>query len=312
MVSKPDSEKRQSGGTKMILCAIDIGGTFIKFGKYNLENNLLTDLGKVSTPHTNQESLINTISDIVGKFSDVQGCAISLPGTIDSSKGFVNQGGALQYNNQTYFAQVVADKIGLPVTIENDAICAVKAELWQGKLVNVNEAIVLVLGTGLGCGIVHQGEVIRGVHGYAGEFSMILTKDLMKHGKDAVLGEQVGIPGFVRKLSNECGEELDGLKAFDLIASGDEKLLPLFDEYLSVFSRQLFNYQIMLDPEVILIGGGISQNKYFMDRLIDSVEQLYSLMPFAIPHKKIEACAFQSDANLIGAIRNYVDLNGIF
>lgn len=292
----------------MNILALDIGGTYIKYGTYNLQTNQLVNQDKILTPQTNQKELINAIFEIKSKFHDLSGCAISLPGTIDQEKGYIQQGGSLQYNNHTYFAKKLSQVLRIPVTIENDAKCAALAELWQGNLKGVKNALVLVVGTGLGCAVVQGGHIYRGVHGYAGEFSLIFTKKMDQYGFDALLGPQVGIPKFVEKLSHIYGEKLTGIEAFRLLEERDIKIVDYFDEYIDNFATQIFNFQIMFDPEKILIGGGISQNDFYMNKLKKGLEAFYGKLPWRIPYNQIEKCKFENNANLLGAVKNYKEL----
>ncbi|MFZ4870785.1 ROK family protein [Enterococcus entomosocium] len=292
----------------MNILALDIGGTYIKYGMYNIETNQLVNQNKILTPQTNQKELINAISEIKSKFHDLSGCAISLPGTIDQKKGFIQQGGSLQYNNHTYFTKNLSQVLKMPVTIENDAKCAALAELWQGNLRGVKNALVLVVGTGLGCAVVQEGRIYRGVHGYAGEFSLIFTKKLEQYGFEALLGPQVGIPRFVEKLSSVYGEKLTGLEAFKLLEERDVKITKYFDEYIDNFVTQIFNFQIMFDPEKILIGGGISQNAFYMSKLNQSLSDFHKKLPLKIPYSPLEKCKFENDSNLLGAVRNFKEL----
>lgn len=292
----------------MKILTIDIGGTYIKYGVYETEALQLSHVKKIKTPTSNQAELIDVIDGLFQKFSSIDGCAISMPGTIDHQSGFIYQGGALQYNNGTEFAKELYGKLGVPVTIENDARCAALAEIWQGKLQGVENGLVLVIGTGLGGAIVKNGVIYRGTHLYAGELSLLFTKNREQYGDKAVLGNQVGIPGFVAHLSKLAGEELEGPEAFSRIENGEEQLANAFKEYIENFSTQLFNFQLMYDPEKLLIGGGISKNSFYMNQLSDALEKFYETLPIKIRHAKIETCQFESEANLIGAVKNYLDL----
>ena len=296
----------------MKLLVIDIGGTFIKYGIYNVDKFKLTNKGKILTPHENQSDLFNTIKNIANESPSVEGCSISMPGTIDTKRGYVFQGGALQYNNGTYFAKVLRDKLGLPVTINNDARSAALAEQWQGRLKNVDNALVLVLGTGLGCSIVQNGNIYEGSHNYAGEFSVIFTKGFKKNGSNALLGNQVSVPLLVDEISRIYGKKLSGIEAMNVVKNkANANVCKLFDDYLENFAVQIFNFQIMFDPEIILIGGGISQNNFFMDCLKRRVESIFSLLPFEINHSEIESCLFSNDANLIGSAKTFLDQSQI-
>lgn len=294
----------------MNLLTIDIGGTFSKYGIYDITEHQLLQTRNLPTPTTTFEELADTIQTIKEKLeknNPISGVSFSIPGTVHSESGLVIQGGALQYNNKINFIEEFTKQFDCPISVENDARCAALAELWQGNLKGVQNGLVLVIGTGLGGAIIQNGELYSGTHKYAGELSMILTKDIRKYGMEAVLGNQVGVPLFVERMSKKIGKKLTGPELFQLIEEGHSELNPSFREYLDNFVRQIFNFQISYDPEQILIGGGISRNQFFMTRLIEEMENFYRLLPIRIPHSVLKPCKFENNANLIGAVKHYLD-----
>lgn len=292
----------------MKLLSVDIGGTFIKYGIYNQESDQLVTLPKQPTPQTNTEDLLAQIQ-AVALANAVSGVAISMPGTLDVHTGVIYQGGSLQYNNGVNIIERLEPLVKVPVTVENDARCAALAELWRGNLQGVSNGLVLVLGTGLGGGVIINGDIYRGSHQFAGELSIIMTRSLAEYGGQALLGAQVGIPAFVKHVADLIGEPLDGPAAFDLIEQGNPVANQAFDEYVANFVPQLFNFQIAYDPERILIGGGISNNPVFITRLSEQLEAFYQRLPITIGHQPLGTCKFGSDANLLGAIKHYLDVS---
>lgn len=308
MVSKGDPIKwPRNVGDEMNLLVLDIGGTFIKYSIFSLENESLGKVARVKTPLDNLENLLSTIGEIIQKQSvKLVGLAISLPGTIDSQSGYIYQGGSLHYNRNLSLAAIIQDRYQLETTIENDAHCAALAELWKGKLQDVSNGLVLVLGTGLGGAVLQNGRLYKGAHRYAAELSMIATKDFKIHGFDAFLGPQISVPQMIAEMNQLIGENLSGAEVFQRLEQGNPLLQKKIDEYLDNFARQIFNFQIAYDPEKILIGGGISKNKFFMSLLEQAVEKVYQVLPINIPHSPIECCHFESEANLLGAVKNFL------
>ncbi len=116
---------------------IDVGGTFIKYAIMDMEANILSK-GSVPTPLDSRDHFLNVLANLFEEASDqVDGIAISLPGNIDSSIGYVYTPGALWYNANTNVAQdlraLIFDRTGkdVPVAIENDGKSAALAELWK-------------------------------------------------------------------------------------------------------------------------------------------------------------------------------------
>lgn len=133
---------------------IDIGGTYIK---YCLADEMARPLesGKVPTPMQSLDALLDAIAGFAAPYQGtLEGCAISMPGRIDTRTGIAHTGGMLSgYMWEQPFAAQVSERLGVPVTIANDGKCAAAAEAWTGALADVENGLVVVLGTGIGGGI---------------------------------------------------------------------------------------------------------------------------------------------------------------
>lgn len=155
---------------------IDIGGTFIKYSLADEQARKISG-GKVPTPLTNMDDLLAAIEGFAAPLQgQFVGCAISMPGRIDTRNGIAHTGGMLSaFMWEQPFAAQVEARLGVPVTIANDGKCAAAAEGWTGALAGVENGLVLVLGTGIGGGIILNGKVLMGAHAAAGEVSCLVS-----------------------------------------------------------------------------------------------------------------------------------------
>ena len=287
------------------LLSIDVGGTFIKYGLYDLEFQHLESTDKVLTPRTNFEDFTNVLFKICNQFWEKYvGVALSVPGTIDAKTGLIIQGGSLQYNNQINLVKLLEGKLNVPVTIENDARCALLAELWRGKLKESQDGVMLTDGTGIGGAIAKKGKVILGSHRTAGEFSALLDSNDTKTA--TLKGRELSFSYFVQEIQNlKRNNDLDGVQVMELISEEDPEVLKLFDQYTTTFARLIYNLQLIVDPASFIIGGGVSQNEIFMNQFRVGIERFYNSLSIPIPRPTLTASEFRSDANLIGAVRRY-------
>lgn len=152
----------------MKVMVFDVGGTEIKYSVMD-EGLNRTDAGSVPTPQDTQEHFLNTLYTLYSPHRDeVSGIAMALPGFVDTHTGFVSNGGALLYNTGTQVGQLVRERCGCPVTLENDGKAAALAELQAGALQGCCNAAVFIIGTGVGGGIIANGQLVRGIHFTAG------------------------------------------------------------------------------------------------------------------------------------------------
>ena len=159
----------------MKVMVFDVGGTEIKYSVMD-EGLNRTDAGSVPTPQDTQKHFLDTLYALYSQHRDeVSGIAMALPGFVDTRTGFVSNGGALLYNTGTQVGQLVRERCGCPVTLENDGKAAALAELQAGALQGCCNAAVFIIGTGVGGGIIANGQLVRGIHFTAGEYSFVNT-----------------------------------------------------------------------------------------------------------------------------------------
>ena len=295
---------------------LDIGGTFIKYALMNREGQFL-DRGKVLADTSCEEAMLASLGVLAAKFSETyyEGVAISMPGRIDTAKGWAYTGGAFtwlhDYPAAEKYGAIFGDK---PCTVANDGKCAAIAESWSGSLADVNSGCVLVLGTGIGGGIVLNKQVWMGCSGGAGELSWLgqnndALHDLatMASGRDSFLWTNrvsaKSIVGFYEEAKGAEKGTLDGIKLFAAYDAGEPEAKAVIDEFAVQMAAGILSLQCVLDVERYAIGGGISANPAATSVVRDKVNEVFDAiptLPFSRP--EIVTCRFGNEANLIGAL----------
>ena len=290
---------------------LDVGGSAIKYAVMN-ENAEFIENGSTPTPMDNIENFIDTIGIIYDKYKDrIKGIAMSMPGRIDSDRGYLFTGGSLEYNTDKKIVDILQKRCPVAITVENDGKCAALAESWKGSLKDCEDGIVVILGTGVGGGIIKNKKLHKGKHFIAGEFSFIFTNNAAFEGTYShIWGGQGGVSGLcvpVAKAKNLPLEEVDGIKVFQYANSGDEEVLSILDDYCYRLVLQLYNLQYIYDPEKIVIGGGISKQEILIKYIKDNIEKHFNnLEPNIMVKPDVGTCQFYNDSNLIGALYNYL------
>lgn len=294
------------------ILVFDIGGTAIKVALMDKERNVL-EREERATPLSGQGELLGLIADISNRYrTQTEGISISMPGMIDAKRGYVRTGGSLKYNNGSVFQRLVEEACGKKTVIENDAKCALLAEMWCGSLADVQNGMVLILGTGVGGGIMLNRQLIRGTHFSAGEVSYCCLDD-QRFGQDgSIAGRRCSTQGLV-KMAREALHvaELDGRRFFELLEAGNPKLEHVLREYCYSVAVLVYNLQMVLDVQRIAFGGGISRQPRLIDGIREQVGHIFThevFGPYAssLPRPEIVACKYFNDSNLVGALFHYL------
>jgi len=291
---------------------LDIGGSAIKYALMTRELEFV-EKGKKPTPHDCIESFIEVVGKIYDEYkNEIEGMAISMPGVLDSEKGYTYTGGSLTYNEGKEIVKILQERCPTKITIENDGKCAALAEVWKGSLKDCNDGVVIVLGTGVGGGIIKDRKVHKGKNFFAGEFSFIATDVNNTEGNGSWWGNLSGSKSLIEaagKAKNMPAEELDGYKIFEYANNGDEDIIKVLDDFTYKLAVQIFNLQCILDPEVFAIGGGISSQDILIEYIEKNVDKYHKNFIFDVPKPNVVRCEFRNDANLIGALYNFINCN---
>ena len=291
----------------MRIAVFDVGGTFIKYSL--MIDDVMTLQDKVKTPYEDQETFLKTIETVLETLKPVEGIAFSLPGVIDVDRKYIFAGGSLAYNNQTD-VKAWEERFHLPIEIENDARCAAIAELEAGNMQGIKQGLVLTFGTGVGGGIIIDGDIYKGSHLIAGEVSVIFSKSPKVYHSKGLFGAIGSVYNLVEKIAKAKNSETrDGKEVFEWIHQGDEVSQKIFAEYCYEVICELHNIQCLLDPQRICIGGGASENPLFIEGLQKASDAFYNDFPIKFPHAQIVKCQYCNDANMLGAYYHYKKYN---
>lgn len=290
--------------------AVDIGGTAVKYALVDREFHV-TGQGEFPTPYDGPEALIDAIVGALEPCRDrVGGVGISLPGTVtDDPDGTIARGGALVFMNGVPLAKLIRERTGLPCAVENDGKAGVLGEYASGALKGCRSGVVVVLGTGIGGGILIDGKVWKGGHFFAGEFSFIYDDFTKPLGMDAFFAGGYGARGLLAHVIKAKGlpedTQLSGREIFAMANDGDEQVIAGIRSYAAGVARQIYNLQVILDPDVIAVGGGISAQSLLHRLIREEIDALYAafddMQLFPPPRAHVVPAQNGNNANLIGA-----------
>ena len=305
----------------MYAVGIDIGGTKIAGALVNREGQLVKEL-RVPTPATDPEAIVDAVVHLIKTLSageNVTAAGVAAAGFIDADQANIVYAPNIGWRNEPFKAKLEA-KLDIPVFIENDANAAGWAEFRHGAGRGFKHMVMLTIGTGVGGAVVIDSKLLRGGFGIAGELGHIrLIQDgepcgcgnrgclesygsgtaLLKSAKKlAASGDAAG--ARLRELEAAAGE-LTGAQVYQAIQEGDEGALALLRQLGTYIGTAIGSLVAVLDPEVVVIGGGVSAAG---DLLLNPIREAYlANLPARgfRPELKIVAAEFLNDAGLVGA-----------
>lgn len=290
----------------MKILVIDVGGTFIKNAVMNENAEILQRGEKIPTPLSSRADFFSAIKNIYLPVKDeVAGIALSLPGVIDSERGVCISSGALGYNNDCNIVEELQKICPTRITVENDANCAAIAEAKIGSLADVADGFVMIFGTSIGGAVIINHELHHGKHNLSGEVAAILANNTNFH----FLGSVTALLTEYAQIKNLSIENVTGEKFFQAVAENEKDALACFDKFTRHIATQIFNIQLLIDPEKVAIGGGISEQEIFIKTIREQLDKIYEShldFPIKIPRLEIVPCKFRNDANLIGALYRWL------
>ena len=305
-----------------ICFGVDLGGTTVKMGAFTVEGSLLFDWEIPTRKEDNGSHILEDIgASILAKIEseqlvteDVVGVGIGVPGPVSPSgvvKGCVNLGWG-----DTAVEEILSDLTGFPVKAGNDANVAALGEQWQGGGKGSGSLVMVTLGTGVGGGCIVDGKIITGAHGGAGEIGhMPVVYDDMEHcncGKDGCLETVASATGIVRSalklLEREDApsalrgyENLTCKDIFDEAKKGDVLAVKAAEQLGNYLGIALGHLACVLDPDVFVIGGGVSKAG---DYLIDLISKYYVEKVFHTGRKTpIKLATLGNSAGIYGAAK---------
>ena len=227
---------------------------------------------------------------------------MSVPGAVNQETGVIEGISAIPYIHGFSWYESLAHH-HLPVHLENDANCVGLSELLAHP--EIENAACVVIGTGIGGAMMINGKLHRGRHGLGGEFGYMTT--LAPTEKLNNWSQLASTGSMVRYVNEQSGQtDWDGRKVYQEAAAGNALCQEAIERMNRNLAQGLLNIQYLIDPDVISLGGSISQNPDFIkgvqnavDAFVERYEE-YTIAPV------IQACTYRADANLYGALVNWL------
>ena len=271
------------GGTKCLGVAVDDSGKVVR--QYRLP-----------TPHA--DALCDTLVEIVAQLGEFNSIGIGVPGLI-SPEGVIRASPNLVGAKELALRQMLEDRFGKKVLVENDATCAALGEWSSGAAHGATDAWVITLGTGIGGGFISGSVLQRGAHGFAGEVGhMVVDPDglMCPCGRNGCWERYASGNGLSYLANGEKGEDV-----LSRAKAGAADALGVVDTFAKWVALGLVNLTNMTDPEVIVVGGGVIVSAdVVMPRIAHWFEQLlYS--PKHRAHPRLVAAQLGEQAGAIGA-----------
>ena len=294
----------------MNLLTFDFGGTSVKYTLW--QEDKLLDVASFPTPDTwegTKEKILAVKTEFEKDYT-LDGAAFSFPGCVDNEAGDIKGHSAIRYIHHFPIQAELTALLNLPVAMENDANCAALAEVWLGVAKEAKNILFVVVGTGIGGAVVLDGKIHTGGHLYGGEFGfMYLKYDGFKKYSLSDLGTAVRMAERYCDSINVPRGTYSGKQIFQLAKEGDAEAVREVDAFYHYLSIGLFNLQASFDPEAIVIGGGLSANTEIITNLETRVNALLEEAHIKDFKAQILPCFYKNDANLIGAVKNFLMRN---
>lgn len=310
----------------MYRIGVDLGGTNIAVGVVTKDLKII-GRGKVKTkcPRPANEIFDDialavklAVNDAGISLDEVDSIGVGTPGSVNKSNGYIEFANNLDFN-QVPAKEMLEERLGKTVYLDNDANCAALGEAVAGCGKGVKNFVAVTLGTGVGSGIIVDGKIVNGVNYAAGEMGhMVIAFDgeqcncgrrgcweqyasataLIAQTKDAMKRDQ---DSLMWNLVKENIDNVNGRTAFDGMRQGDRTAKEVIDKYIYYLAVGVINIINALQPDIICVGGGIShEGETLLDPLRKHIKrERYSV--YAAKQTEIIPAELGNDAGIFGA-----------
>lgn len=306
---------------KKYVFGVDVGGTTVKMGYFDIEGNLIE---KWEIPTRTEDKGVNIIPDIAGSIlvklaqkdidkKEVAGVGIGVPGPVKEDGTVlvaVNLGWDKRNTNEE-----LEDLLGIPVKTANDANVAALGEMWRGGGQGYDDVVAVTLGTGVGGGVIIGGKVIAGSNGAGGEIGHIHLEDneseecgCKGHGCLEQYASATGVVRLAKKKLADSSkpsvlrdDEVTAKAVWDAVKADDELAKEVANIYGEYLGKGLAAVAAVVNPQVFVIGGGVSKAGRVV---IDYLEPYFDKYAFpGTKNAKFVLAKLGNDAGIYGAAK---------
>ena len=290
------------------LC-VDIGGIAIKYGVAEKNGTLLL---RNEMPNVIRKKgvkyFIDSMASITNAYRqryNLMGVAVSTAGVVDPDSGIV-----LDYSGffppGTALRELLEQGCGLPCTVANDANAAALGEYWLGAGRGAKSLYCITVGTGIGGGAVINGQLIHGAVFCAGEVENLRVG--LQGNLDSIASTSALIYN-VAKAKGIPEKKLNGKRIFAMAKVGDKDVKAAIANQMDALAAGIATICYVLNPDRIIIGGGISAQAEYLYPLLDSALRK-RLIPLVYDNMSLCFAVLKNDAGMIGALYNFLKRHG--
>lgn len=270
----------------MYRAGIDLGGTNIKAGIVDENQKILVEDSVPTRVERPYQEIIKDMADLVKNLlnkihatdAELSSVGVGSPGTVDAANGVVLYSNNFDWDNIPLAAEL-GKYFTCPIKVSNDANCAALGEVKAGAAREIKNAILITLGTGVGGGVIIDGQVFEGAHAGGAELghtSLIFGGELCTCGRRGCVEAYVSATGLIREakraaekdpqsVMNElCKGDLSNMNGkipFDAAEQKDPAGMKVVNDYITYLGESIANYVNIFRPDVILLSGGICNQK---------------------------------------------------
>lgn len=260
----------------MLTIGIDIGGTTVSAGLVDNRNQIVRKAQMPTQADRGADDVIERIGGMVqalmaaAGISQAEHIGVGCAGMVDRATGEVIYSNNIDWHHVP-LGRRLAERFHCPVSVDNDAMCATLGEFVAGAGKNVESMVMLTLGTGIGGGLVLHNRLYHGAHGTAGILGhMVVQKDGLacNCGKRGCFEGYASTSALIRHAEAEAAHcpdsllahrhPLDGFTFFEALTAEDPTAKRIFDAYTSDLAVGIGSLINILDPQMVVIGGGLS------------------------------------------------------
>ncbi len=308
-----------------VYIGVDVGGMSIKAGLVNNEGVILHKSSKkTNSVEGGKEALLNDIHDLMVEMVDYAksnglnplAIGFGIPGVVNNKLGTIDY--ACNLHVEDVSLKDSLKDLNLPVFLSNDANVAALAEERFGAAKGYTDVVLLTLGTGIGGGVVINDKLFEGVEGKGAELghtTIVVDGHECGCGRRGCFEAYASASALLKSTKEEmmknpnsimwdyCDhdiEKVNGLTSFECSKKGDETAIKVIDTYVKYLSEGILNFCNIFRPQIILIGGGISnQGDYLLNKVVAYCEK-YNYGYSHCPKVEIKIASLKNDAGIIG------------
>lgn len=280
--------------------AVDLGGTQMRAALVD-GDGVLHQRRAEPTPQDAScpDALLDLSGDVLDT-GDVQRAVIGVPGRVDHRSGRLEHAPNLPSHwPEALDEELLADRLGVPVSLANDADLAAVGEAYFGAGRGHADVVYLTVSTGVGAGVLLDGRLVAGSRSVAEAGHVVLDRTAARRGEPATF-ELLGSGTALERMGREAGLPADGARIVELVHDGDPDATRIWDDLVSVIGLGVTNLAFLFSPSVVVLGGGVGRNG---DLLVEPIrDALERHGPRDLPTPiEVVVVGLGDDAALVGA-----------